>query len=494
MKKLMKTFVPILLVYTTSAIADHHDNHRNIFPTITSVHANNCFETNICEENHDILTVKINTNVRNAQKIKISENEDFSGAEWIPYSNSIEFKLSPGYEEKTLYVQVGKQITLREPFSRIMSSKVKKIKYQPKGTLYFASLGDSYASGEGAPAVERTTENDQLRDESELWNLGDHAPQCHRSTFNARNLTVNKIRREIHAISRGNVKVVFKDLSCSGATINVGLLGPYAGKPRNKVSRHVLEPQVDELENWLNSIPQDKEDPIKLDVLFLSIGGNDAGFAHIITDCAAQGPTGKCNENEGTAHTVHNGRIGTLTSATGLGELSYNLRRLKRDLPKNIKKIYMTAYPDITRDHNGRHEDYTSSNTCINDDFKIRPEHLTWGTIQEKEWHQILAAEIDNIHKDELAWISTFMITPLNNEIKEFTEQNEKWEFIDEIETMALTHGLCVLNSQGERWFNTFQESFRKQGDVSGAVHPNRKGYNEMSKIIYDEIKSDFHL
>jgi len=65
--------------------------------------------------------------------------------------------------------------------------------------------------------------------------------------------------------------VTLVDVSCSGATVAKGILGPqYRG----------LSTQIESV----NVLVGDR----KIDVVVMSIGGNDVGFATILTTCALQ--------------------------------------------------------------------------------------------------------------------------------------------------------------------------------------------------------------
>lgn len=93
----------------------------------------------------------------------------------------------------------------------------------------------------------------------------------------------------LHLESRDNKSsVTFLNLAASGATIDKGVLGRYNGvediksptnptkyRPRDRRGNVGLEPQVEELEYLLGDRSADS--------VYLSVGGNDVGFANIIT-------------------------------------------------------------------------------------------------------------------------------------------------------------------------------------------------------------------
>ena len=111
-----------------------------------------------------------------------------------------------------------------------------------------------------------------LVDGGETW----QDPKCHRSTKAGSSIAARRIE-ELDPHS----SVTFVHLACSGATILKGLLGPYGGVEDQKTE---LAPQVEDAEQWAQSR--------EIDALYVSIGGNDLGFANIIVSCIALEP---CN-------------------------------------------------------------------------------------------------------------------------------------------------------------------------------------------------------
>src|SRR5687768_9654813 len=119
------------------------------------------------------------------------------------------------------------------------------------------SLGDSVASGEGNPH----------RLPAPRW----LNRRCHDSLASA------------HARAAGNLEradrtstVTFVSLACSGATIEHGLLGPYAGISGRR--RRPLAPQVDRL----RSLAPGRE----VGAVLLNVGANDVHFGPLVRFCA----------------------------------------------------------------------------------------------------------------------------------------------------------------------------------------------------------------
>ena len=157
-------------------------------------------------------------------------------------------------------------------------------------------LGDSYFSGEGVP-----DHTDQTR--AAHWM--DH--RCHRSLFAGPLLAVARVALEERGVAWTTIT-----LACSGATITEGVLGSYDGiedvayinqfaDARKDVLRvptltqldgQPLAPQWEAARSALCGYHPQCPNPIKADFVFVSVGGNDIGFASIATDLLTKNVTG----------------------------------------------------------------------------------------------------------------------------------------------------------------------------------------------------------
>lgn len=126
--------------------------------------------------------------------------------------------------------------------------------------VLIAIMGDSYASGEGWPPFRRAGGDALI-----AWD----DQSCHRSRWSGFVRAATQLEA---ADTRSNVTVL--DVACSGATIPSGILGPQNGRPAQIR-------QVNRLRNGQ-----------QIDQVFLSVGGNDVGFADAIAACELSGPTG----------------------------------------------------------------------------------------------------------------------------------------------------------------------------------------------------------
>jgi lysophospholipase L1-like esterase len=127
-------------------------------------------------------------------------------------------------------------------------------------------LGDSYASGQGAP------------DRPAAWSKGRLRPgwddrRCNRSLNAGARQAVDALRRDDPRFREKRIDVV--SVACSGASIEKGVLGPYRGSEPPCDPRSWLEPQVNQAAKVTKPI----------DALVLTIGGNDILFEYVVAAC-----------------------------------------------------------------------------------------------------------------------------------------------------------------------------------------------------------------
>ena len=173
--------------------------------------------------------------------------------------------------------------------------------------LLIAGLGDSFASGEGNPnlpvAFSETRRFQNLYPERKRNDAGGSArwtdELCHRSLYGQQLRAALQI-----AIENPQVSVTFLDLSCSGASIMDGILGPQtyvervasgdrnsmlaarpvAGGERDSQLYRLMRELCRERPQMRRGLPYCPDNAFRrsLDFLFLSVGGNDIGFSNIV--------------------------------------------------------------------------------------------------------------------------------------------------------------------------------------------------------------------
>jgi len=126
----------------------------------------------------------------------------------------------------------------------------------------FVVMGDSYSSGEGNPRNVQAWLKDPGRPFAPYY---DDDP-CNRSVRGAPAQAALALEE---SSSRSSVTLI--DVSCSGATIDSGILGPQR-------SANQRAAQIEQVGRLIGKR--------EIDVLVFSIGGNDVGFTSILSTCA----------------------------------------------------------------------------------------------------------------------------------------------------------------------------------------------------------------
>jgi hypothetical protein len=308
--------------------------------------------------------------------------------------------------------------------------------------LLIIGLGDSTASGEGNPDHGIGVVRWQDR-------------RCHRSAKGFEAQTAAQIEA-----ANPKTSVTFLPLACSGASIPTGMLGPYAGiAPSGGV---VLPPQVEAMKALIGSR--------RVDAVLVSIGINDLGFGTVARFCFDDGVDAK------TAATVDcwTKPYPTPTSPTTL-EAFVAARRAAlpgryaqldaafRDTGIPASKIYMTQYPNPTRDGQGATCDplipYLDSTPL---GYTVR------GTITRAEAEQ---AEGE-------------LLLPVNAALQAAATAYG-WHLVSGVASQSTTHGLCSTRP----WFVGVTQSLIEQHDVLGTLHPNGTGQKAAATLVVAALK-----
>jgi hypothetical protein len=183
--------------------------------------------------------------------------------------------------------------------------------------VFIVGLGDSFAAGEGNPdrpvqlseqgfcfrrfgggakyflpgranikvdanCPEPQDQEDQL-DEWQRAAAGWLFAPCHLSLYGYQTRAALAL-----AVEQKHLSVTYLPLGCTGATIQHGLTGSQQAKERPKVngtpSPKIVEAQLSHLRRYV------KESKRQPDLVFLTIGGNDAGFSGLVADAIVTGP------------------------------------------------------------------------------------------------------------------------------------------------------------------------------------------------------------
>jgi hypothetical protein len=342
-------------------------------------------------------------------------------------------------------------------------------------------LGDSMASGEGAPDVPihvwDTTANADWVDD-----------RCHRSK-NAGGPVAAKALENADPHS----SVTFLSFACSGATLtreqyngyfpfDPYFVTDYASKGVGITDGFVgIEPPMDSTGNFANLLPAQtqqlfdavsnngSQDPRVVDVLMATGGINDVRFAALVANCMF-GPdliTPCQYELVGPTQTPLDAQfeIDRQDVIPGWKKMKQQLQQLG----VVSKKRLAIEYPPLFHDDEG--------DPCV---------LLFWDILPPNTWNILEAAHANDV------WAAN-----LNQSVKTGAMVNEHgnpFEWVGGIASDFNTHGMCA----DKNWFNTPTESAHRQGDdegnpgdlaitsTTGLAHPNPEGYEHIAARILE--------
>ena len=301
------------------------------------------------------------------------------------------------------------------------------------------AMGDSYGSGEGNPHQPQQFDFFGFVTSGAKWAQGsnDPATAAHRRAHRSSYAGVVKAAVDLeNGDAKSSVTLVFLDHT--GATIPAGMLGPQdsgdPGEPGSDIA------QVDQMSNLVGNR--------RIDGLVMSIGGNDAGFVDVVSRLVAADPT----------HPNYQGILADIWyDAQGYRNALINTfypQLRDRLAAYDIGQIYLSEYPDPTRDSTG--------NTA----------------------QQILHDIADGLEVDrnELNQVRDRVMLPLAQAMYAFARRSG-WAYVNDVASAFATHGY------GD-WFRTATDSAILQGPVwnrntisseekaatTGTLHPTADG------------------
>lgn len=205
--------------------------------------------------------------------------------------------------------------------------------------ILFVSMGDSYASGEGNPRNVDAFLAQGSAGFTPYWDSDD----CNRSVHGAPAQAALRLEK-----SSPKTSVTFVYVACTGATVNAGILG--AQRANGQTTSQVEQAAA---------LIGDRT----VDVLTLSIGGNDVGFTSILSACALAQDCPLARAPFGSLATFPSVQDGVQTRTAGLPAAFDRIARCftgpscvladGRIIPAlriaNPGRVLPTLYPDITR-------------------------------------------------------------------------------------------------------------------------------------------------
>jgi hypothetical protein len=256
--------------------------------------------------------------------------------------------------------------------------------------------------------------------------------RCHRSPRAGPARAARLLEREDPQTS-----VTFLHLACSGATIDKGLTGPYVG----------VDPQGgDDANPQLEQLVAETTGR-ELDAVLVSVGANDIGFSRIVKRC---GLPDTCSTKAGVLEKLEE----------DLGDLSTSYRpflgRLLLRTGMDGDRVLVSEYFNPARDEDDRLCGRGSSGLLIN----------------EHEWE----------------WAEQRVLARLNELIARRADEHGV-RFVKGIANRFRTHGYCSKRPGVVRLL----ESFERQGDPLGTMHPNARGHDIYGKVLFAALRRSLY-
>jgi hypothetical protein len=340
----------------------------------------------------------------------------------------------------TLDLRSGDVRTLRLDVTDSAGSAASTVQRIAPRNLVVASVGDSIASGEGNPHVDKTSTS------GAVW----RDRPCHRSAFAGP--AVAALRMEV---SDPHTSVTFIQLACSGAAMldvpqldgpdspdTGGLLDSYKGQEPEPGS---LRPsQLSQLDELLGSGASRRP----VDALLLSIGANDAKFSEVVLGCILS--LTRCDDPAGDIRTGFEQRFADLPRRYALVADAID------DLGVPASSVHITQYFDPTTDELG-----VTQLRCV----------LTNGVIPV-------------VTDDEARWARTAVIGGLHQAV-ETAAATHGWRYVGGIAAQFERHGYC----SSDPWVVRIGESEDRQDNRDGAFHPNLAGHIVYADAIAGSLR-----
>jgi hypothetical protein len=354
------------------------------------------------------------------------------------------------------------------------------LKVEPHDIL-IASLGDSFASGEGNPETRRPVLS-RIRAHVQAPMAGWSDRRCHRSLLAGATLAAYDV-----AAANKHSSVTFVGFACSGASVREGVLGSYEGQETLRsmsdfaakwdvgddyqkvlgTLHDPLPPQIDALVEALcpaggydASTGRCTDEMRKPDVLLLSIGGNDIGFGKLIRSWVKK----SCGND--TCRRQYREGIRAKRK-----RLSIDLADLGTTLGNRVgsASVLIVEYPDPTHNEKGAFcSDAAFSQTSFVPGILALTGHRLRGGDMRLAFEEVV-----------LGLRSDLSAVAISNSA-------QRWRYVGGLVDASRTKGYC----SSTRWFNTISDSLNKEGMPDGAMHPNFFQHSKVAEIIATSIKA----
>jgi len=309
--------------------------------------------------------------------------------------------------------------------------------------------------------------------------------ECHRSAAAAP-------ARAALAIENADPRtsVTFLHLACSGAKMEGG--------------RAPLETQI----RWADALIGDRE----IDAVFLSIGGNDAGFAGLATGCAVQE---LCSEDDPEVDLADAQAACSVMSLLGFGSgcndffaeqvPAQSSKKILEDglalLPGRYARIADEVLPGL--------EGLLAPERGPGLDGLGFPIHTD--PLERLRAGRVYISEYVDMTKDdagayctpgvggplgvmpgfsipELTWLDHTAASGINAAVEAAADAHG-WGFVTGIYSGYREHGYCAVS----HWVTRLHETFLRQGDMSGIAHPAAPGQDFSGAAIAAAARADLY-
>jgi hypothetical protein len=329
--------------------------------------------------------------------------------------------------------------------------------------IILATLGDSYASGEGVPDARSYGVKHGITLHDARW----MDTRCHRSLFSG-----HAISGLLYTLVNPHVAVTYVSYACSGALLTSGLLEGYEGQDP-KDPKHLLPPQLDKLRDILN-----RQAGGQADFLTLSFGGNDIGFGTIVTD-------GLLKSDERFT------RIVPILVRQGLDKLkgAAETAGAKEKTAPLARHVAVVEYPNptVVMGLPGSYRTRLISTDLVNE--------CADGFANTVNFAPLLIARAlhlfdRNFDSQKINTIEVEVSQKLRDFGQMFADQMGATLIHNPATGIFSDHGFCAPSITSEespdRWINTLGDSFKTQGTflIFGAMHPNIYGQSVFAREL----------
>jgi len=329
--------------------------------------------------------------------------------------------------------------------------------------------------------------------------------RCHRSANSGSAQAALSLEQ-----SDPHTSVTFVHLACSGATVTYGLLGYYQGTEHPEDVSNVacaqadrpaacIPPQVEVAKQLIGSR--------EVDATYVSIGGNDAHFADIVTSCIVQDnctdPVSSGGQDMATAICPPLGLVPAVGGVLGI-ICETQLNQLALSLPTAPVLLNEGINGDTTDPVDPTYPGLANAYASLDASLLGANGWVPSG----REGRVFLSQYVDAIKRDdgalcdvsmgadslpglanfESGYIDTTIIPALFGAIQQATTTHG-WTYVDGIYNGFTNHGYCA----NDHYMVRAQETFINEGRYQGLVHPNAKGYAVYAANILSKWRAQMY-